>query len=705
LINVWESVAACKKNKVRGAILAIDMAKAFDTLSNDFLLEVYKFFGFGPSMIRWLQLIGHNRYACIKLGDNSLSRRFFLERGRPQGDVISPNTFNFCAQILIFKLELDKTVRSMQQTVPARINNNMHSFFMCESNRETSKNESLADDNTTLTMLDLASLRAAKEIIDTFGNISGLRCNFDKSIIMPVMDPTRAEAELINNLGFTMVEEFTLLGVKVNRNLDNTREIYLGIKLKIINLISFWERFRLSLPGRLTILKTCLISQINYIGCFLPPDPLVLEEIQAVCDTFVKKNIKIGTARMYLPPELGGLGCINLKTFLAAQNCSWIKRAHDMCIDNWRYDLKKFSPEGRIVDIIPSDLDSSVHPILHNFCLSLQLFNKNLCELNNNFWKANVIENPAIVAGPNNSNMLNREFFGNRMYNELSLVLRRKKFEDFFVGTRVKNLMEMREMGLPFNVATWFKFQASLNYNKIKLSRDPDPTRATTNISGILALKSKGSKKFSKVFDRARAQLNSVVDLRIINTFSILTGVVAPEEDDIKTALGLWRTPAFSNDCREFFFKLRHNQLMTNLRLNSFDSTVSKNCTFCRIRNTYNEETFSHLFFSCPSTWGLLQVVLFRMEPRPDPDLADFKKMYWYGATEDFSNDRRAILIIFELFRYTLWKFKQRRKLPNNNMFLDEFLFTLSVATSQSREIRFSIERCNLIANFLQARG
>ena len=159
------------------------MAKAFDTLSNDFLLEVYKFFGFGPSMIRWLQLIGHNRYACIKLGDNSLSRRFFLERGRPQGDVISPNTFNFCAQILIFKLELDKTVRSMQQTVPARINNNMHSFFMCESNRETSKNESLADDNTTLTMLDLASLRAAKEIIDTFGNISGLRCNFDKSII------------------------------------------------------------------------------------------------------------------------------------------------------------------------------------------------------------------------------------------------------------------------------------------------------------------------------------------------------------------------------------------------------------------------------------------------------------------------------------------------------------------------------------------
>ena len=32
----------------------------------------------------------------------------------------------------------------------------------------------------------------------------------------------------------------------------------------------FWERFNLSLPGRLTIMKTSLISQLNYVGCFLP---------------------------------------------------------------------------------------------------------------------------------------------------------------------------------------------------------------------------------------------------------------------------------------------------------------------------------------------------------------------------------------------------------------------------------------------------
>ena len=90
--------------------MAVDMAKAFDTLSNNFLDKVFQFFGFGPSIIKWLTLLGTNRTACILLDDGSLSRIFNLERGRPQGDNISLNTFNFCVQILIFKLELDTAI-------------------------------------------------------------------------------------------------------------------------------------------------------------------------------------------------------------------------------------------------------------------------------------------------------------------------------------------------------------------------------------------------------------------------------------------------------------------------------------------------------------------------------------------------------------------------------------------------------------------
>jgi hypothetical protein len=76
-------------------------SKAFDTLSHNFVSQVYKFFNLGPNIIKWLNLLGNNREACISLG-NGLDTPFFrLGRGRPQGDNPSPNTFNFSVQILI----------------------------------------------------------------------------------------------------------------------------------------------------------------------------------------------------------------------------------------------------------------------------------------------------------------------------------------------------------------------------------------------------------------------------------------------------------------------------------------------------------------------------------------------------------------------------------------------------------------------------
>jgi hypothetical protein len=585
------------------------------------------------------------------------------------------------------------------------INNNANSFFMYESNKETNKNESLADDNSTLTLMDLGSLRSAKEILDRFGNISGLKCNFDKSVIMPIMEPTVAELEMVEQLGFSVMDEITLLGVKINRNLDNISDIYKTIKQKIVNLVAFWERFRLTLPGRLTILKTCLISQINYVGCFLPPDPEVLCEIQTVCDGFVKKNLKIGAERIYLAPEYGGLGCINLKPFLAAQNCSWVKRTYDACIDNWRYDLKRHSPGGRVEDIVPSDLDGVCHPILKNFAISLQYVNKNLGMLNNNFLKSRVFENSCFTIGPGRAEILDKEFFGTRFYNQHRDALRSKNFEDFFIGNRVKSQEEMGAMGLPVNPALWFKLRGSLIFNRGNLKVDPEPGKDPANIKTILDLKSKGSKKFTRIMDKVSAGLHAVEDLRIVNTFSILTGTPKPDPDCLNICLGLWRCAALSNDCREFLFKLRNNQLMTNLRLNSFDNTVSKNCTFCKIRNQFSEETFSHLFFSCPTTRSLLAVLVDRMEPAPDMDSENFKKLYWYGLSDEHVYHTKPILLCFEIFRYILWKHKMRRKVPNRVKFLEEVLFQIGVISAQNKSIRYSISGCNLVANFLQAQG
>jgi hypothetical protein len=195
---VWEQIQFCKTNNIKGAIVAIDMAKAFDTLSNDFLGKVYDFFNFGPNIKKWLSLLGNRRQACIMLDNGKLSKYFPLNCGRPQGNNISPNTFNFSNQILIFRIELDTNVAKIPRPLNDNFNAGTDNFFCREANRETDKNESLADNNTTITLLERTSLITVKQILTDFGNISGLQCNFDKSCVIPTSVPSAEEITFIN---------------------------------------------------------------------------------------------------------------------------------------------------------------------------------------------------------------------------------------------------------------------------------------------------------------------------------------------------------------------------------------------------------------------------------------------------------------------------------------------------------------------------
>jgi hypothetical protein len=230
LINVIKTIAYCNDNNVPGAVVAVDMAKAFDTLSHGFLREVFKFFNFGQYITKWLELIGQNRTACIILDDGTYSKNFNLGRGRAQGDNISPNTFNFGEQILLFKIELDPRIRSVRALGPSLqldlTNNNP--IFMCESQRETDKNESMADDNTTITWFETASLTALRENLDEFSRISGLQCNYDKTMVMPVGS---AVGQNIDTAGFSICNKIKLLGLEIcNTNTDFNDSLTLSLR-------------------------------------------------------------------------------------------------------------------------------------------------------------------------------------------------------------------------------------------------------------------------------------------------------------------------------------------------------------------------------------------------------------------------------------------------------------------------------------------
>ena len=52
-------------NETPGAILLLDIEKAFDSVNHDFLLQVLKYFDFGDNFISWVKTLYTNRKSYV----------------------------------------------------------------------------------------------------------------------------------------------------------------------------------------------------------------------------------------------------------------------------------------------------------------------------------------------------------------------------------------------------------------------------------------------------------------------------------------------------------------------------------------------------------------------------------------------------------------------------------------------------------------
>ena len=137
-----------------------------------------------------------------------------------------------------------------------------------------------------------------------------------------------------------------------------------------------------------------------------------------------------------------------------------------------------------------------------------------------------------------------------------------------------------------------------------------------------------------------------------------------------------------------------------------FDNDVSPLCTFCRIidRETLVRDSFVHFFFNCPVTNNLLFQRTRAFVPPPDINSLDFL-FYWYG-NDDTNNDQSGSLcVVMDIFKYAVWKSKQRQRLPNIISLSRDISFILDLACTANVSFRHTTGNINLIANLFQARG
>jgi len=725
LINVIETIRHCNNNNISAAVVAVDMAKAFDTLSHGFLEQVFKFFNFGPNMQKWLRLLGTKRTACIILDDNSYTRNFSLGRGSAQGDNISPDTFNFGDQILIFKIELDPEIAGVWQNfqIPQIVGNPpppeqapdpaiappadeangnlLTDFFVHESARETGKNESLADDNTSILLLSSENLRRLKKVLDDFAEVSGLVCNYDKTCVLPI-GPI---LEIDDLSGFSYSDSIKLLGMNITKNFLNTDETFLEIHEKIRGKIAFWDRFRLSLPGRISVIKNLLIPLLNYLGCILTPSDAVLDGIQETLDNFAISGHQVSKDRRYLKPADGGLGLFELKSFLTAQKCAWIKRSEKKTIDNWRFDLKKLSPDGKILQILPLDTTQETHPIIHNLVEAFNTFKNAHSAKDENFKKSEIFMNSSFVRSARDNGLLDVNFFTREIYTRNKKEIRALTYNDCFHNDIFRTINQFEELGIYLTGVVWLRLRGAITHAKITHQNRALVKNESKSVAEFFSSFKKGSKKFRETLTHNNLASSNRPLLRTVITFADLTDTTVPAEDFLGTILGLWSRSFLPNDLRSFLFKERNNSLPLNNRTANFLQNINDTCSFCRIINpeTRQRESFNHLFLDCPVTRTVLNGFLRLSQIRIQGNDPNLKNSYWYGIGNGTLD--KDILIIFEVFRFCIWKAKTRKKIPTALTVIEQSRDIFHTIGTLKPSIVISIQRNNICSNFLQARG
>lgn len=202
--SVRLSCKAIHAKRACAVLLKIDIAKAFDTVSWPFLLEVLAHMGFGQRWRDWISALLSSANTKIMLNGRP-GRRICHARGLRQGDPLSPMLFVLAMEVLnkaIMWLDSHQVLQPLNPSAVQRV-----SLF--------------ADDLIMLIVSDAPDLEVMRCLLQYFGDSSGLFVNLVKSVATP-LHCQEADLERVATM--------------LNCRIEGFPAPYLGVPLSIFKL-------------------------------------------------------------------------------------------------------------------------------------------------------------------------------------------------------------------------------------------------------------------------------------------------------------------------------------------------------------------------------------------------------------------------------------------------------------------------------------
>ncbi|KAL5579576.1 hypothetical protein UlMin_012018 [Ulmus minor] len=259
-VLIQEVIHAMKKKKgTKGWMgMKIDIQKAYDRLSWQFLEAVLKAFGFHPKWIQWIVTCCSTPKMTLMLNGAPI-RSFFPKRGLRQGDPLSPYLFILCMEVL-------------SRLINKKVADGLISGFKISRHSPALHHLFFADDVFLMGKCTINEAFYFKECLDDFCRWSGQSFNALKSNIFFNPAASRRTTGLITAMmGFSHISpNSTYLGLPLFRSGRNRDFNFLVEQLD--SKLAGWKARTLSKAKKLILIKSVALALIREGACYVVGD-------------------------------------------------------------------------------------------------------------------------------------------------------------------------------------------------------------------------------------------------------------------------------------------------------------------------------------------------------------------------------------------------------------------------------------------------
>ena len=578
-----------------GLLILIDFEKAFDSISWDFISKILKKINFSDQTIEVVKSLQKNSFSKISQNGHS-SELIELCRGCRQGDPISPYIFVLAVELL------GVSVRTHKELEGYKIRNVEHRISQ------------FADDTNMFILHNERNLRLCMSILEEFHLISGLKINVDKTKVVKFGQQRDSRNNICPDLKLIWTEKFTSLGINYDvTDLKNITDLNIEPKvLEIQKLIRIWQLRNLTLIGKITIIKSLLISKFIHILLSLPsPKVSLFVKIDSLFDLFMwngstpKFRKKIMENRI----EDGGLQYPNIRHIDATMKVSWFKRLYKT-VGGWAS--------------LPNSLGMS------NIYIYGDLYQRKLlCSITNIFWKdtikALLLINKHQIFHGKESLLTTPIWYNSHMIAGINLNwVERGLITINDLMDEDGDILSREDIASKWNVECNFllHFKLKKKINAIcrsQINMFPNPLPQMSHILYKVEIGNKGNKNI--YYNSLGKNLTEIVTLTEKWSHTLNLDI---DTQMLHTAFKVAKNHSPSVYQHFLQYKLLYRRTVTNKMLKKMKITDSELCLFCK-----EIETIEHAYLECRNSSNLWSNTVSWVREIHDPHfmISDIEKM------------------------------------------------------------------------------